>query len=50
MKDDVEHKSCEQCSQKIVVSELMIDEETGMLLCPLCSREQENCGCSDEND
>ncbi len=41
-------KTCEQCGQDVDDSELIVDEETGMLLCPTCAREQDSCGCSDE--
>lgn len=48
MSEAVGFTSCEQCGLRLSLAELMIDEETGMTLCPACAREQESCGCSDE--
>lgn len=48
MMDEPTMKSCEQCGQETPASELIVDEESGLLLCPVCAREDESCGCSDE--
>lgn len=49
MTGDEDKKSCEQCDQEVAASALVFDEETGMLLCPFCFMEAENCGCADED-
>ncbi len=48
MSEAVEFAGCEQCGRRLSLAELTIDEETGMVLCLACGREQESCGCSDE--
>jgi hypothetical protein len=48
MTDEHTMKSCEQCGQETLASKLIVDEESGLLLCPVCAREAESCGCSDE--
>ena len=46
--DDAMH-TCDQCGSKVAMTELIVDEETGLLVCPLCSQELESCGCSDDD-
>ncbi|MEN8258085.1 MAG: hypothetical protein ABFS09_09530 [Thermodesulfobacteriota bacterium] len=42
--------ACGLCGQLANLSELMIDEEEGMALCPGCVQELESCGCTDEKE
>lgn len=47
---DEDQNSCDQCGHEVAASDLVFDEETGMLLCPFCFLEGDNCGCADEDE
>ena len=40
--------ACGRCGKHADSSEIELDEEEGVLLCPVCLAESISCGCSDE--
>ncbi len=48
MNEEVKEQACDKCGEQVALAELTLDDESGLLLCPHCYLEQENCGCSDQ--
>ncbi|MBU0968100.1 MAG: hypothetical protein KKA54_17180 [Proteobacteria bacterium] len=41
--------ACDRCGGNHDVSKLVLDEDEGIFLCPMCQSESISCGCGDES-
>ncbi|MCB2183214.1 MAG: hypothetical protein KQH63_14370 [Desulfobulbaceae bacterium] len=38
---------CQMCGKEIKASQVVHDEDEGIIMCPMCDAEKNSCGCSD---
>lgn len=49
LRTDDHFVACDRCGENHDVSKLVLDEDEGFFLCPMCQAESISCGCNDDS-